>query len=322
MAGGGGISLAAFPMFPRLAALRSSPRPFDTGNGAMMFSSYQSAGGIDQWRAEAFHIRGSFISIWFCSRSPTSFRSALRLSDTRNGTGACLLSLVPLSSLVAVVDGVVDGDGVPIDGVCGSGDGEHVIVGSNEVIGLGGGDSVVSLIDVLVIGFVGTGADGAGVSLRHHIGVPFVCFLSTSIRYHDTGNHIYKYEAQHGINTKPPWSHLARVISIARAAWRASRPASRAYPSRKASRILSRSAPLIPSRQSSQWQAGGVVSVSYRNAPFSGAHSSLPTNTKRNTARTMAFLFISRPTPSRRLSLIRRPQIVPRPQGGGKSRRR
>lgn len=41
----------------------------------------------------------------------------LRSSDTRNGTGACLSPLVPLSSLVAVIDGVADGDGVPVDGV-------------------------------------------------------------------------------------------------------------------------------------------------------------------------------------------------------------
>lgn len=43
--------------------------------------------GRYRWQAEAFHIRGSFISIRFRSRSPTPFRPALRLSDMRNGTG-------------------------------------------------------------------------------------------------------------------------------------------------------------------------------------------------------------------------------------------
>lgn len=56
------------------------------------------------------------------------------------------------------------------------GDGEHVVFGGNEVIGLGGGDGMVGLVDVLIIGLVGAGADGEGVSLRYHIGVSFHLF--------------------------------------------------------------------------------------------------------------------------------------------------
>lgn len=52
---------------------------------------YQSMAGGGSYQG------ASFISIRSRSRSPTPFRPALRLSDTRNGTGACLLSLVPLS---------------------------------------------------------------------------------------------------------------------------------------------------------------------------------------------------------------------------------
>ena len=81
----------------------------------MMFSSCQSADGIDGGRGRSISV--VFISIRSCSRSPTPFCPSLRLPDTRNGTGDCLLSLVPLSSLVAVIDCIADGDGVSIDSV-------------------------------------------------------------------------------------------------------------------------------------------------------------------------------------------------------------
>lgn len=58
------------------------------------------------------------------------------------------------------------------------------------------------------------------------------------------------------------------------------------------------------------------MAVSYLNAPFNEAHSSLP-NTKRNTAMAIGFLFTFRPTPLPGSSLIRKSHIVPRPQGVG-----
>lgn len=90
------IPQAAFPIFQRLAVLRPAHRQSDTEDGTMI-SLGVSICGRYRWRTEAFHIRGSFISIRFCSRSPIPFRPALRLSDTKNGTGLILLSLVPLS---------------------------------------------------------------------------------------------------------------------------------------------------------------------------------------------------------------------------------
>ena len=54
--GGGAVSASSsrrrrFRYSPRLAVLRSSPRPFDTGDGAMMFSSCQATDSIDGgWR--------------------------------------------------------------------------------------------------------------------------------------------------------------------------------------------------------------------------------------------------------------------------------
>lgn len=209
--------------------------------------------------------------------------------------------------LVAVVDGVADGDGVPIDGVCGSGDREHVVFGSNEVIGLGGGDGMVGLVDVLVIGLVGAGADGAGIGLRHHIVVSFRLFPLDIYKIPRYGKpYIQKRSTtqhRHKCPRRPSISRLALrlVLSV----------------SQGVSYSLSSPCRLVSSRPSSLWQAGNIVSVSYRNAPFSEAHSSLPTNTKRNTARAMGFLFTFRPTPSRRLSFICGSQSIPRPQAEG-----
>lgn len=77
-----------------LAFIFSPIRYGRRGDDVLVVSIY----GRYRWlMAAAFHIRGSFISIRFCSRSPTSFRPARRSSDTRNGTGLISLSLVPLS---------------------------------------------------------------------------------------------------------------------------------------------------------------------------------------------------------------------------------
>lgn len=94
MAGVLGIPSAAFSASPGLAVLRPSLRSSDTRDGAMMSPAYQSAGGIDDGRRRRFMRRvGSFISIRSYYRSPTPFRPALCLSDTRNGTGLiCQLS--------------------------------------------------------------------------------------------------------------------------------------------------------------------------------------------------------------------------------------
>lgn len=152
---------------------------------------------------------------------------------------------------------------------------------------------------------------------------------STSIRYHDTGNHIYKYGAHHDITTNPPIvpSRPCYLNCSGGVACVSSCPVVVAiivsscvscYPSRRASRILPVPVPSRPSsRPSSPWQAGGgIVAAFYRNAPFSEAHSSLPTNTKRNTARTMAFLSssLARPPPAGS-SLICGPQTNPPPPG-------
>lgn len=93
-----GRSMAGVLGIPRACGLASlSPlirygRRGDDVPGVLICGRYR-------WQAEVFHIRGSFISIRFRSRSPTPFRPALRLSDTRNGTGAYLSSLVPLSAV-------------------------------------------------------------------------------------------------------------------------------------------------------------------------------------------------------------------------------
>lgn len=84
----------------------------------MMSLAYQSAGGIDS-DGRRRSISGG---VFYFDTIPFSFAHAvsvlpLRLSDTRNGTEACLSALVPLFPLVAAFHGVADDDGVPIDGV-------------------------------------------------------------------------------------------------------------------------------------------------------------------------------------------------------------
>ena len=110
------IPQSAFPIFQRLAALRPlSPliRYGRRDDDILVVSIY----GRYRWRAEAFHIRVSFISIRSRSRSPTPFRPASSLIRYEKRDEGLLSSLVPLFSLVAVVDGIADGDSVPVDGV-------------------------------------------------------------------------------------------------------------------------------------------------------------------------------------------------------------
>ena len=82
--------------------------------------------------------------------------------------------------LVAAIDRVANDDGIAVDGSSRLGDGEAVILGGDEVSGLGLGDVVVSLVDVLVVRLVGAsgwGENGADFDSVHHFGflssVPF-----------------------------------------------------------------------------------------------------------------------------------------------------
>lgn len=82
--------------------------------------------------------------------------------------------------LVAAIDRVADGYGVAVDGSGRLGDREAVVFIGDELVGLGLGDSMVRLVDGLILGLIGTGANGASANLVHHFGISFlVCSLST-----------------------------------------------------------------------------------------------------------------------------------------------
>ena len=90
------------------------------------------------------------------------------------GGGFLARPLVSFYLLVAAIDRVADGDSVSVDGSSCLGDREAVVFVGDEGGSLSLGDSVVGLIDGLILGLIGAGVDGAGVGLGHHIGVPFV----------------------------------------------------------------------------------------------------------------------------------------------------
>lgn len=118
MAGVLGIPSAAFSASPGLAVLRPSLRSSDTRDGAMMSPAYQSAGGIDDGRRRRFMRRGGLLfrydpTIVRLRRSVLLFVCPIR----ETGRGLFVSSRPVVRLLVAVIDGVADGDGVPIDGV-------------------------------------------------------------------------------------------------------------------------------------------------------------------------------------------------------------
>lgn len=73
--------------------------------------------------------QGVFYSYRCRSRSSAPFRPALRSFDTGGGAGLVVVPRPVVYPLVAVVDGVSNGDGVSVDGVGGSCDGEAVVFG-------------------------------------------------------------------------------------------------------------------------------------------------------------------------------------------------
>lgn len=115
MAGVLGIPSAAFSASSGLAVLRPSLRSSDTRDGAMMSPAYQSAGGIDGRRRRS--ISGGLLFRYDSvlvrlRRSAPLFAYPIR--ETGRGLFVGPRSVVRL--LVAVIDCIADGDGVPIDG--------------------------------------------------------------------------------------------------------------------------------------------------------------------------------------------------------------
>ena len=95
---GGAVSTASsrrrrFRYSSRLAALRSSPRQFDTGDVAMMFSSCQSADGIDGGRRRS--ISEGRLLFRYDPVPVRPFRPASSLVRYEKRDGGLLFVLVP-----------------------------------------------------------------------------------------------------------------------------------------------------------------------------------------------------------------------------------
>lgn len=117
--------------------------------------------------------RGGVFSI---APPPVPFRA-----DSKTGRSVSLPSRSRRHPLIAVVDRVGDYEVVVAHHIRCACDGKHVVFGSDEVIGLGGGDLVVSLVAGDESILVGAALVEIVAGLLNHFGILSVCSLSTPI---------------------------------------------------------------------------------------------------------------------------------------------